>query len=95
MNGRWERRRSARTCWPALTAADIHPQTVAIGPWWRTGGQDEIDAVVLAGRSRTPVLVGAANSAADLRFAICAREHVVDPPPAALTVTAADIFAAR
>lgn len=101
-----------------LTAAEIHPETVAIGPWWRTGGQDKIDAVVLAGRARTPVLVGeakwtrtvnggriAARLAAKaatltdtvdaLRFAICARDRVVEPPPAALTVTAADIFAAR
>ena len=44
-----------------LRAAEIHPQTVAIGPWWCAGGQDEIDAVVLAGRERTPVLVGEAT----------------------------------
>lgn len=42
-------------------AAEIDPQTVAVGPWWRLGGQDEIDAVVLAGRERRPVLVGEAK----------------------------------
>lgn len=33
---------------------------VAVGPWWREGGQDEVDAVVLARRNRTtvPVLAG-------------------------------------
>jgi hypothetical protein len=42
-------------------AATIHPETVAIGPWWRAGGQDQIDAVVLATRAREPVLVGEAK----------------------------------
>ncbi len=31
---------------------------VAVGPWWRGDGTDEIDVVALAGRQRTPVLVG-------------------------------------
>ncbi|WP_343073920.1 ATP-binding protein [Phytoactinopolyspora mesophila] len=44
-----------------LHAAEIHPETVAIGPWWQAGHQDEIDAVALAGRSRRPVLVGEAK----------------------------------
>lgn len=44
-----------------LRAPEIHPETVAVGPWWRLGGQDEIDAVVLAGRDRRPVLVGEAK----------------------------------
>lgn len=42
-------------------AAEIDPQTVAVGPWWQSGHQDEIDAVVLAGRARKPVLVGEAK----------------------------------
>lgn len=44
-----------------LRAEEIHPETVAIGPWWRVGGQDQIDALALAGRSRTPVLAGEAK----------------------------------
>jgi hypothetical protein len=33
---------------------------VAVGPWWREGGQGQIDAVVLARQDRTttPVLIG-------------------------------------
>ncbi len=36
------------------------PGIVAVGPWWREGGQGQIDAVVLArhNRSTAPVLVG-------------------------------------
>lgn len=42
-----------------LGSADI----VAIGPWWRSGGQDQIDAVVLAepDLTRIPVAVGEAK----------------------------------
>jgi AAA+ ATPase superfamily predicted ATPase len=45
----------------ALHAEAIHPETVDIGPWWRGEGQDELDAVALAGRQKTPVLVGEAK----------------------------------
>ncbi|NAZ80269.1 ATP-binding protein [Kineococcus sp. R8] len=34
------------------------PEVVAVGPWWRGDGADEIDVVALAGRQRRPVLVG-------------------------------------
>lgn len=37
---------------------EIAADVVAVGPWWREDGGDEIDTVGLAGRSRTPVLVG-------------------------------------
>ena len=39
----------------------LGPDIVAVGPYWSAGGQDEIDAVVLAGRDRHPVLVGEAK----------------------------------
>lgn len=48
---------------------DLPPDIVAVGPWWRTGGQDEIDAVALQGRSRTPVLVGEARWAKTVKGA--------------------------
>jgi len=41
----------------------LHPEAVAVGEWWRAQGdaQDDpcqLDAVVLAGRSRKPVVIG-------------------------------------
>jgi AAA+ ATPase superfamily predicted ATPase len=43
-----------RECSAGRLAADV----VAVGPWWTTQGQDQIDVLALAGRSRTPVLAG-------------------------------------
>lgn len=44
-------------------AGEFGPAVVAVGPWWRADGQDQIDAVVLAKRAqtRTPVLAGEAK----------------------------------
>ncbi|WP_226872579.1 ATP-binding protein [Microbispora sitophila] len=44
-------------------AGELGPRVVAVGPWWKDDGQDEIDAVVLAepARTRVPVLVGEAE----------------------------------
>lgn len=42
-------------------AGEPTPQVVAVGPFWTADGQHELDAVVLAGRSRTPVLAGEAK----------------------------------
>jgi AAA+ ATPase superfamily predicted ATPase len=42
-------------------AGELGERIVAVGPFWTTDGQHEIDVVVLAGRSRTPVLVGEAE----------------------------------
>jgi AAA+ ATPase superfamily predicted ATPase len=40
----------------------IHPEAVAVGPFWTKGADpSEIDAVVLAGRSRQAVLLGEAK----------------------------------
>ena len=43
------------------TEGVLAPDVVAVGPWWSGAGDDEIDAVVLAGRRRTPVLAGEAK----------------------------------
>ena len=42
-------------------AGELGERIVAVGPFWTTGGRHEIDVVALAGRSRTPVLVGEAK----------------------------------
>ncbi|MCI2237098.1 DUF234 domain-containing protein [Paenibacillus sp. TRM 82003] len=39
-------------------AGEFGDEVVAVGPWWRGDGTDEIDVVALAGRQRRPVLVG-------------------------------------
>ena len=39
----------------------VEGDVVAVGAWWDTQGQNEIDALVLAGRSATPVMVGEAK----------------------------------
>lgn len=94
---------------------ELGDEVVAVGPFWTAEADPgEIDAVALAGRRRTAVLVGEAKwarridaprvrhalertaealpqRAAELRFAVCARE-VVHDPDGVLAITAADIF---
>ena len=62
MGGVWEeafrieiRRRAA------AGTLDVGGDVVAVGAWWDNSGQNEIDAVVLAGRSAVPVLAGEAK----------------------------------
>lgn len=47
-------------------AGDLGEGVVAVGPYWRESPEVEIDAVVLAGRGRTPVLVGEAKWAPEV-----------------------------
>lgn len=42
-------------------AGRLAPEVVAVGPWWQDDGQHELDIVALAGRSRSPVLIGEAT----------------------------------
>jgi hypothetical protein len=98
-------------------AGELGAGIVAVGAWWSEGGQDQIDAVVLAkrGRTTTPVLAGESrwtrqvdaarlmrdlqrkseglDSTVQLRFAVCARETVINRHQDVLAITAADIFA--
>lgn len=58
--GRWEA--ALRGHLRRLAAAgELGAGVVAVGPFWTADGHNEIDAVALAGRSRTPVLVGEAK----------------------------------
>ncbi|MPY90049.1 MAG: ATP-binding protein [Luteitalea sp.] len=60
MGARWEAafrdhiRRLAAT-------AEIGDQVVAVGPFWTNSGENEIDAVALAGRRRRPIFAGEAK----------------------------------
>jgi hypothetical protein len=60
MGPRWEEmyRAHLRRLAPAGV---LGSQVVAIGSWWTDVPDVEIDAVALAGRARTPVLVGEAK----------------------------------
>ncbi|MGP3917271.1 ATP-binding protein [Nonomuraea sp. 10N515B] len=95
----------------------LGPAVVAVGPWWRHDGQDQLDAVVLAkqGRTRKPILAGESKWARqvdaarirrglerkvadladpdELRYAVCARETLINLDDDVLGITAADIFA--
>lgn len=47
-------------------AGELGPDVVAVGPFWTADGHNELDAVVLAGRARVPVLVGEAKWAKEV-----------------------------
>jgi len=60
MGPRWEEMFRAHLRRLAV-AGTLGDGVVAVGPWWTEDTQYEIDAVVLAGRSRAPVLAGEAK----------------------------------
>ncbi|GGS65500.1 ATPase AAA [Planobispora rosea] len=57
-------------------AGRLGPSVVAVGPWWRTDGQDQIDAVVIGRRNRTkvPVMVGESKWAREVDAARLCRK---------------------
>ncbi|MGQ0624580.1 MAG: DUF234 domain-containing protein [Sporichthyaceae bacterium] len=58
--GRWEAATRAQVR-RAAAAGEYGERVVAVGPFWTADGHNEIDVVALAGRSRTPILVGEAK----------------------------------
>ncbi|MHB8296619.1 MAG: ATP-binding protein [Acidimicrobiales bacterium] len=62
MGGVWEEAfRSHLRRMAATGTLDLGAPVVAIGPWWDASGHNEIDALVLTGRSRVPTLAGEAK----------------------------------
>jgi AAA+ ATPase superfamily predicted ATPase len=58
----WEEAFRAEIRRRAVTGAlPVDGDVVAVGAWWDTHGENEIDALVLAGRSSSPVMAGEAK----------------------------------
>jgi AAA+ ATPase superfamily predicted ATPase len=55
-------------------SGELPEDVVAVGPWWSSDGQAEIDAVMLAGRRREAVLVGEAKWARKINAGRLVRE---------------------
>ena len=73
MGNRWEA--AFREHLVRLAArGELGEEVVDIGRWWRDSPPVEIDAVALAGRARTPVLVGEAKWAKRIDARRVARE---------------------
>ena len=47
-------------------SGEFGDRVVAVGPFWTADGHNEIDVVALAGRARTPILVGEAKWAREV-----------------------------
>lgn len=73
---------------------ELGEEIVDIGRWWRDSPAVEIDAVALAGRRRTPVLVGEAKRARQVDARRAARERV-DNDEGMVAVTAEEVFGAE
>lgn len=73
-----------------VSEGELRDDVVAVGPWWNSNASVEIDALGLAGRSRTPVVAGEAKWAFredGSRLAHKLREKAQAVPGAVDTIT--------